>query len=101
MQGLSVADLEARMLYQQQDQQQRQVQPQSHAQNNYNQSSSGLYSPSAAAALARLTQSTQQSQPQSLQSMNRNDAMLQSVLANQLQQRQASPANPAYLRGGL
>ena len=107
LQGLSVSDLEARMLYQQQSQQSmphhRQLPPQPHAQKAYN-NNSGLYSPSAAAALARLTQSTQQQpQPSSLQSLNRNDPMQHSALASQLQQRQNPPAGPAYANrpGGL
>ena len=96
LQGLSVADLEARMLFQQRQQQQQQQSQQTmqqhgaptqrpHSQNAYHQSSGGLYSPSAAAALARLTQSTQQAPTQGVQGLSRNDLMQKSVLANQQQ----------------
>ena len=103
LQGLSVADLEARMLFQQQQQQQSQQTMQQHgappqrphAQNAYAQSSGGLYSPSAAAALARLTQSTQQAQTQGMQGLSRNDLMHKSVLANQQQQQHSVPG-PGY-----
>ena len=72
------------------------------AQGVYNQGNSGLYSPSAAAALARLTQSAQQGhQPQASMagspSVQGLSPMLQSsVLANQMQQRQARSNAPGY-----
>lgn len=114
LQGLSVTELEAQMLShgsfgQQQPQtaahQQSGVpQPgQRPPQNPYSQgSSSGLYSPSAAAALARLTQSAQQghqAQPSLGGSPNpqRLSPLLQSsMLATQMQQRQGRPPGPAY-----
>ena len=116
-QGLSVTELEAQMLARGGfvgQQQQQQLPPQVHqqagasqpaqrpAQGVYNQGSSGLYSPSAAAALARLTQSAQQGhQPQASMagspSVQGLSPMLQSsVLANQMQQRQARSNPPGY-----
>lgn len=76
-------------------------------QNVYSQgsSSSGLYSPSAAAALARLTQSAQQghqAQPSLASSPNlqRLSPLLQSsVLANQMQQRQGRTSGPPGFAG--
>ena len=111
LQGLSVTELEAQMLargaYSPQPPQQFQVHQQAPPQpaprppqGVYNPGNSGLYSPSAAAALARLTQSAKQGhQPQSnlatSPNVQRLSPMLQSsVLANQLQQRQARTGPP-------
>ena len=101
---MSVTELEAQMLArgafsQQQLHQAHQQAPGPQpaprpAQPVYNHGNSGLYSPSAAAALARLTQSAQQGhQPQSgvasSPNVQRMSPMLQgNVLANQMQQRQ-------------
>lgn len=116
LQGLSVTELEAQMLarggFSQQQQPQAQVHQQAGlpqpgqrpAQSVYSQSSSGLYSPTAAAALARLTQSAQQghqAQPTLANSPNlqRLSPLLQSsILANQMQQRQGRPTSgPVYV----
>lgn len=113
LQGLSVTELEAQMLArgafgQQQQPQGHQQAPglpqpaQMPAQPVYNHGNSGLYSPSAAAALARLTQSAQQGhQPQpgvpSSPNVQRLSPMLQSsLLANQMQQRQGCANGGPY-----
>ncbi|KAL0039498.1 hypothetical protein WJX79_010600 [Trebouxia sp. C0005] len=119
-QGLSVTELEAQMLarggFGQQQQQPQTIAHQQAGlpqpghrppQNVYSQgsSSSGLYSPSAAAALARLTQSAQQghqAQPSLASSPNlqRLSPLLQSsVLANQMQQRQGRTSGPPGFAG--
>lgn len=108
LQGLSVSELEAQMLTGGSAFSQPQ-QPQAHlpqpvqrpAQGVYNHGNSGLYSPSAAAALARLTQSAQQGhQPQpgvASTPHQRLSPMLQgNVLANQMQQRQGRSPGPSY-----
>lgn len=100
LQGLSVTELEAQMLarggfsQQQQHQQAPGPQPaQRPAQPVYNHGNSGLYSPSAAAALARLTQSAQQGhQPQSGVASSPN--VQRSGLATQMQQRQGRSNGP-------
>lgn len=120
LQGLSVTELEAQMLARGGfGQQQQQPQAMAHQQaglpqpghrppqNVYSQgsSSSGLYSPSAAAALARLTQSAQQghqAQPSLASSPNlqRVSPLLQSsLLANQMQQRQGRTSGPPGFAG--
>ena len=120
LQGLSVTELEAQMLARGAfGQQQQQPQTIAHQQaglpqpghrppqNVYSQgsSSSGLYSPSAAAALARLTQSAQQghqAQPSLASSPNlqRLSPLLQStLLANQMQQRQGRTSGPPGFAG--
>lgn len=109
LQGLSVTELEAQMLSRGSAFSQPQ-QPQAHlpqpvqrpAQGVYNHGNSGLYSPSAAAALARLTQSAQQGhQPQpgvpSTPNVQHLSPMLQgNVLANQMRQRQGPSPGPSY-----
>ena len=120
LQGLSVTELEAQMLARGVfGQQQQQPQAMAHQQAglpqpghrppqiSYSQgsSSSGLYSPSAAAALARLTQSAQQghqAQPSLASSPNlqRLSPLLQSsLLANQMQQRQGRTSGPPGFAG--
>ena len=106
---MSVTELEAQMLAHgtfSQQQQQAHIQApgpqtaQRPGQPVYNHGNSGLYSPSAAAALARLTQSAQQGhQPHSgvasSPNVQRLSPMLQgSVLANQMQQRQGRSNGP-------
>lgn len=101
LQGLSVTELEAQMLARGGLPQQQQSQAYQQAglsqsgqrppQNLYPSSSSSLYGPSAAAALARLTQSAQQGHQASLSSTpnQRLSPLLQSsMLANQMQMRQ-------------
>ena len=112
LQGLSVTELEAQMLAggafsQHQQPQVHPPQPaQRPAQGVYNHGNSGLYSPSAAAALARLTQSAQQGhQPQpgvaSSSNVQRLSPMLQgNVLASQMQQRQGRSPGPYAGRPG-
>ena len=113
-----MTELEAQMLARGYGQHQLQPQPQAQApalkqaglsqagsrpgQGVYNPRNSGLYSPSAAAALARLTQSAQQGhQPQAAlagsPNVQRLSPLLQnSALANQMQQRQARTAPPGF-----
>ena len=117
LQGLSVTELEAQMLARGVFGQQPQAMAHQQAglpqpghrppQIAYSQgsSSSGLYSPSAAAALARLTQSAQQghqAQPSLASSSNlqRLSPLLQSsLLANQTQQRQGHTCGPPGFAG--
>ena len=95
---MSVTELEAQMLargaFSQQHQQAPGPQPaQRPAQLVYNHGNSGLYSPSAAAALARLTQSAQQGhQPQS--GVASSPSVQRPGLATQMQQRQGRSNGP-------